>query len=85
MDDDDTPAAIEQRVREGHWPSVTEVQTLLGVASRSTVHRWIEAGELRYRVRSVGRKRRHRQLHPEDVLGLLEQRRQVHREDGGQP
>lgn len=75
----DDRAELERRLRAGEWLNVAEVQTLFNVRSRSTVHRWVTAGRVRWRQAAAGEVRVWKELHPEDVLALLEERRRVHR------
>lgn len=69
---------IEGRLSAGEWLRPGEVAALVG-ASRSTVHRWLAEGRLRYRSRPFSG---HRTCDPQDVRTLLAESR---REHGGEP
>lgn len=75
----DDRAELERRLRAGEWLSVAEARVLFNVKSRSTVHRWVTAGRVRWRPAAEGELRVWKELHPEDLLEMLEKRRKVHR------
>lgn len=75
----DDVQAIERRLDAGEWLRPGEVAKLLGVGGRplgrTTVHRYLKSGRIRYRNRGGGTQR---ECHPDDVRELLAEARRVH-------
>lgn len=70
----DERAALERRVRDGAWLKLGAVAKLLEVG-RTTAHNMVNAGLIRYRWTPS---RTQRECNPEDVVRLLDERRQMH-------
>ncbi len=66
--------ALERRLNAGEWLLMGEVAALLGVG-RTTVHRMLNAGAIRYRTRPGSGS--YRECHPDDVRQQLAARRTV--------
>jgi hypothetical protein len=75
---------LERRVNAGEWLRPGEVAKLLGVSGRplgrTTIHRYLEAGDIGYRYRGGGTQR---ECDPADVRKLLARAREVHRGESG--
>ncbi len=67
-------SALEARLNAGEWLLMGEVAALLGIG-RTTVHRMLNAGTIRYRTRPGSGS--YREVHPEDVRKQLAARREV--------
>lgn len=66
-------ADLERRLDAGEWLRTGEVAALLG-QGRTTVHRTLAGGDIRFR-RTVGGQRH---CNPEDVRRVLDRTREVH-------
>lgn len=75
-----TAEDIERKLDAGEWLRPGEAAELLGT-SRTTVHRWLTDGRVRYRQRPLSTRR---ELHPEDVRRLLDEYRREHGGTGGE-
>jgi hypothetical protein len=74
--------AIAERIAAGEWLLPGEVGTLLGV-DRSTVHRMLVAGLIKFRYRLGAGVRRARECNPDDVIKQLSERLYEHRGPNG--
>lgn len=79
---DEDLAEIERRLDAGEWLRPGQVAALFHT-SRTSIHRWMSAGRIRYRRRGP---RRDRVLNPDDVRReLAEYRRELSNGNGTDP
>lgn len=69
-------ADVQRQLDAGVWLRPGAAAKLFGT-DRWQIDDWIKAGKFRYR-RTVGG---HREVHPEDVRALLDERQRVYRDD----